>query len=184
MAKVNGNLLLEHVNGTIGDQFVLKRVRGGRTILCKKPTFREDRKFSDKQLAKQQAFREATAYAREMKREPIYLAMAEGTAKTGYNVAVGDWFNPPRILEIDLSRWKGAQADLIRMRVQDDVKVVQVRVEIKDNTGAVLEAGQARETSALWWEYPVSQPLAGKLTVTISACDLPGNVAQASEAIS
>lgn len=174
MAKVNGNIFLERVNGTVGDQMVLKRVRGGRTILCKKPTFREDRQFSEKQLAKQQLFREATAYSSEMKQEPIYLAMAKGTERTGYNVAVADWLNPPQILEIDLSRWNGAAQDLIRMRVQDDVKAAQVRLEIVNAEGVILEAGHSTEAGALWWQYAVTQPFAGELTVTVSASDLPG----------
>jgi hypothetical protein len=181
MAKVNGNIIIDRVSGTIGDQLVLKRVRGGRTILCKKPTFREDRQFSEAQLARQQAFREASAYARKMKREPLYLALAQGTAQTGYNLALGDWLNPPQVLEIDLGGWRGAAQDLIRMRVQDDVMVAQVRVEITDEAGTVLEAGGGTEAGALWWEYTVAQSLTGELTVTVFASDLPGHVTQASE---
>ena len=109
MAKVNGNIFMEHLSGMIGDQLVLKRARGGGTIISKKPTFRPDRAFSTAQLAQQQAFREATAYGRAMKREPIYLAKANGSAQTGYNVAVADWFNRPEILEIDLSGWTARQ---------------------------------------------------------------------------
>jgi hypothetical protein len=180
MAKNNGNMLIDRISGTVGDQIVLKRIRGGRTILSKKPTFREDRKFSDEQLASQQAFREASAYGRKMKREPVYLAIAEGTTRTGYNVAMGDWLNPPHILEIDLGGWRGAAGEQIRMRVQDDVKVAQVRVEIRDGTGTVLEGGQATDAGALWWEYPLTQALSGALSVTIFASDLPGHMTQAS----
>jgi hypothetical protein len=181
MAKIKGNLLLEGVSGKIGNQLVLKRVRGGGTILAKKPTFGADRNFSAKQLASQQAFREAAAYGTEMKQEPLYLALAAGTAKTGYNIAMGDWLNPPQILEIDLGGWGGAAQDLIRMRVQDDVMVTGVRVEISDETGAILESGPATEAGALWWEYRVGQPLSGELRVTVSASDLPGHVTQMSQ---
>ena len=62
------------------------------------------------------------------------------------------------------------------MCVQDNVKVAQVRVEITDEAGTVLEAGGVTEAGALWWEYQVIQPLAGELTVTISASDLPGSL--------
>ena len=88
MAKVNGNIFMEHLSGMIGGQLVLKRARGGGTIISKKPTFRPDRVFSAAQLAQQQAFREATAYGKAMKREPIYLARANDSAQTGYNRAV------------------------------------------------------------------------------------------------
>jgi len=181
MAKVKGNLFLERVRGKVGDQMVLKRVRGGGTILCKKPTYSNDRTFSERQQARQQMFREATAYASKMKHEPVYLATAKGTARTGYNVAMADWLNPPRILEMDLSRWNGLAGDPIRMRVQDDVRVVGVRVEIADEAGTVLEAGEAEDAGALWWEYRVDQPMSGELLVTVYASDLPGHVTQASE---
>jgi hypothetical protein len=181
MAKVNGNLFMDRMSGSVGDQMIIRRIRGGRTIICAKPTFGPDRTFSEAQLSRQQAFREASAYAKEHKRDPIYLSIAEGTARTGYNVALGDCLTPPRILEIDMNGWHGGAMEPIRVRAQDDVKVVQVRVEIADETGTILEAGQAADAGALWWAYPVTQPLRGALTVTVTACDLPGNTAQASE---
>lgn len=180
MAKVNDNLLLEGLSGKVGDKLVLKRIRGGRTILCKKPTFGPDRKFSNGQLDRQQAFREATDYAGKMKRDPVYLAAAEGTTRTGYNVAMSDWLNPPQVLKIDLSCWNGVAGDLIRVRVQDDFRVAGVRVEIRSETGTVLEAGAATEAGASWWEYRTNQPLAGALIVTVFASDMPGHVTQVS----
>jgi hypothetical protein len=176
MAKVNGNIFMAHLSGMIGDQLVIKRARGGRTINSKKPTFRSDRVFSAAQLAQQQAFREATAYARAMKREPIYLAKANDSAQTGYNVAVADWFNRPEILEIDLSGWTTEGGGVIRVRAQEDVKVQQVKVVISEENGALLEEGLASETGALWWEYQTAQPAAQNLRVTTAAMDLPGHV--------
>ena len=181
MAKVKGNLFIDRLSGTVGDQMIIRRIRGGRTIICAKPTFGPDRTFSEAQLSRQQAFREASAYAKEHKRDPIYLSIAEGTARTGYNVALGDWLTRPRILEIDLNGWHGGAIEPIRARAQDDVKVVQVRVEIADETGTILEAGQAEDAGAWWWAYTVTQPLSGALTVTVTASDLPGHVTQASE---
>lgn len=181
MAKVKGNLFIDRLSGTVGDQMIIRRIRGGRTIICAKPTFGPDRTFSEAQLSRQQAFREASAYAKEHKRDSIYLAIAEGTARTGYNVALGDWLTPPRILEIDLNGWHGGAMEPIRVRAQDDVKVVQVRIEIAGETGTILEAGQAADAGALWWEYRAAQPLSSELTVTVTASDLPGHITQASE---
>jgi hypothetical protein len=181
MAKVDGNIFMEHLSGVIGGQLVIKRARGGGTTISKKPTFRPDRVFSAAQLAQQQAFREATAYGKAMKREPIYLARANGSAQTGYNVAVADWFNRPEILEIDLSGWTDSGGGVIRVRAQDDVKVQLVRVAINDESGALLEEGQASEAGALWWEYQAAQPAAEDLRVTVAAMDLPGHVAERSE---
>jgi len=181
MAKVNGNIFMEHLSGMIGDQLVLRRTRGGGTIICKKPTFNPDRTFSDAQLAQQRAFQEATAYGKAMKREPIYLAKANGSAKTGYNVAVADWFHRPEILEIDLSGWRGESGGVIRVKAQDDVKVQHVKVTIHDENGALLEAGQASEAGALWWVYQATQPATEDLRVTVAAMDLPGHVTEQTE---
>lgn len=181
MVKVKKNIVMEGMSGALGDQLILKWVRGGRTILCVKPTFDPDRQYSEAQLAHQQRFREASAYGRQHKRDPLYLALAKDTAQTGYNVALGDWLNPPQILEIDLRNWHGASDEPIRMCVQDDVQVVRVRVEITDEAGGMLEAGQATEAGALWWEYRAGQPFSGTLVVMVYASDLPGHVTQASE---
>ena len=181
MAKVDGNIFMEHLSGVIGDQLVIKRARGGGTIISKKRTFPPERAFSAAQLAQQQAFREATAYGKLMKREPIYLAKANGSGQTGYNVAVADWLHRPEILEIDLSGWTNGSGGVIRVRAQDDVRVQLVRVAISDGSDALLEEGQASEASALWWEYHTTQPAAQDLRVTAIAMDLPGHVAERTE---
>jgi hypothetical protein len=181
MAKLEGNILTDRFHGKLGDQLVLRRGKDGSTIMSMKPKRNPNRTDSEAQLAQQQAFREAIAYATEKKHEPIYIAKAKGTALTPANVAMADYMHPPQILEIDLNGWNGAAGDLIRMRVQDDVKVDQVTVAISDGTDVVQETGQAVQGVALWWEYPVQQAFSGGLTVTVSASDLPGHVTTASE---
>jgi hypothetical protein len=176
MAKVNGNLFMDRLSGSLGDQFIAKRGRGGRTIICKKPTFREDRKFSPAQLARQQAFREAAAYARTQKLNPLYLEKARGTGKCSYNVAIGDYLHPPEILEIDLSGWVNGDGGTIRVRAQDDVRVEGVKVTVSDETGALLEEGQAQDMGALWWEYSTGQAAVNNMRVTAAVRDLPGHV--------
>jgi hypothetical protein len=49
MAKVKKNIVMNRLSGTLGDQVVLKRDKAARTILSVKPTFPEDREFSDAQ---------------------------------------------------------------------------------------------------------------------------------------
>jgi hypothetical protein len=181
MAKVNGNLFMQRLSGTVGDQMIIKTVRGGRTIISMKPTFNGERVFTEAQLAQQQAFREATAYGKMMKGEEIYITKANGSAKTPYNVAVADWFNRPQILEVDLSGWTNGNGGIIRVRAQDDVKVEQVKVMLTDESGALVEEGQVQEVGALWWEYSTSQAAGGNLQVSVSARDLPGHVAEWNE---
>ncbi len=182
MARVYQNIIMQGVKGTLGDQLIFKKDKAGRTIISVMPTFDEDRTFSLAQQVQHQAFREATAYAKDQKDNPIYLAKAEGTPMNAYNVAVADWFNRPQILEVDLTAWHGAAGEAIRMRVQDDVLVAGVTVTISDGDESVLESGQATERSALWWEYAPTGDFSGQqVTLTIAARDLPGHVTEYSQ---
>jgi hypothetical protein len=80
MAKVNGNIFMDRLTGMVGDQMIIKQVRGGRTIISKKAQFNDKREFTPAQLAQHQAFREAAAYGKMMKGEEIYISKANGGA--------------------------------------------------------------------------------------------------------
>jgi hypothetical protein len=177
MPKVKNNIFLNGLIGMLGKQFVIKRMKGGATIVTNRPTFSQYRKFSEKQKAHQQKFQEATAYGKVMKRHPVYLALAEGTPKTGYNIAVADWWHPPEILEVDLGGWRDGSGGAIRVKAQDDVRVVSVSVTIETASGKCLEMGEAQESGALWWEYHPAQPPAEGLQVTVIARDMPRRAA-------
>ncbi len=181
MARVRENIVMQGLSGTLGNQLIIKTDKGGRTIISAKPSFDSNREFSPAQLAQQQAFREAAAYGKMMKGEEIYITKANGGAKNPYNIAVGDWFNRPEILEIDLSGWVNGDGGTIRVRAQDDVRVDEVKVTISDETGTFLEEGEADEVGALWWEYSTAQAAANNMRVTVSANDLPGHVTERTE---
>ena len=181
MAKVDGNIFMDRLSGMIGDQIIIKKVRGGQTIISKKASFNGKREFTPAQLAQQQAFREATAYGKMMQGEEIYITKADGGAMSPYNIAVADWFNRPEILEIDLSAWSGEAGQVLRIRAQDDVQVKRVSVVIADETDNVLEQGQAVEVGALWWEYTTTATASGNARVIVRALDLPGRAAERSE---
>ena len=59
MAKVRSNIIVDGIGGMLGNQLVFKQDKAGRTIVSVKPTFDENRTFSDAQQAQQEAFREA-----------------------------------------------------------------------------------------------------------------------------
>ena len=145
MAKVRNNVMVRGVSGSFGDQMILKIDKAGRTIMSNKPEFNENRVFTEAQQNHQEAFREASAYARSAKGNEKYAALAHGTPMSSYNVAMADWFHTPEILEIDVSAWHGTAGQVIRVKATDDVQVTQVNVVISDGTGAVLEQGQAVE---------------------------------------
>ena len=163
MAKV---ILVQGLSGKLGDQVVFRHLRDGRTIVCTKPDF-SNRKLSKSQKAHHKRFREAAAYARSASRtNPIYAQLAEGTMKNAYNVALGDWFNPPVIQTVE------RRGKTLRIQVTDDVMVVGVQVLVLDENGKTLETGEAVRGKGDWWEYvPTAQG-----TVVVEARDLAGNV--------
>lgn len=100
---------------------VLKHARGGQTILCRKPTFSDQRVFSPAQREHQARFREASAYAKQAaQRVPIYAEKAKKTGQPAYNVALADFMHPPEILGIDLSGYTGKAGEVIRIQARDD----------------------------------------------------------------
>ncbi|MBN1428825.1 MAG: hypothetical protein JXB07_10605 [Anaerolineae bacterium] len=179
MAKVRKNIVISGSSGALGDQLVLKRDKAGRTILSAKPTFPEDREFTQAQKDQMAAFREATLYAKSAARtEAIYAEKAKDTPRSGFNVAMADWFHAPEIGEIDLSGWTGQAGERIRVKALDDVKVERVTVLIADAEDVIIEQGAAEQVDGLWWVYTTTQAAAGRPKVIALAQDLPGNIAR------
>lgn len=112
-----------------------------------------NRDFNATQLAHQEAFREAIAYAKTAKDQAVYITRAQGTTLSAFNVAVADWFNKPEILEIDARGWTGDINQSIRVKAQDDIRVTKVHVVIRDENDAILEQGEAVQSDGLWWTY-------------------------------
>lgn len=178
MAKVQKNIVINGLSGMLGDQLVIKRDRAGRTIVGVKPTFPQNREFSDRQKEQIDKFREAVTYAKDVKSEAVYGEKAKDTPKSAFNVAIADWFHEPEVDEIDMSGWTGQAGQSIRIKALDDVKVERVTVLITDVENVLLEQGAAVQENGLWWVYTTSQAAAGHAKVIAIAQDLPGHVAQ------
>lgn len=180
MAKVRDNLVTEGLSGKLGRRLVFRKGRNGKTILATRPAYSEDREFNDAQLAQQEAFKQAIAYAKVAKDQPLYVHLAKGADATAYNLAVADWFGQPQILEMDGSGWKGQIGQTIRIKAQDDTHVKSVQVIIQTPNGSTqFEQGQAQpsETDGLLWVYTSTSvvPLDSPVHVVAIAKDLPGN---------
>ena len=176
MAKVRNNIFVRGLSGSVGDQFVVKQNKNGRTIISNSPTFKENREFTEAQREQQERFREAVEYAKEAKAQQIYIDKSTVEARTPYNVAMADFFHAPEILELDVTAWNGAVGQVIRIKVMDDVKVTQVNVVITDGTGAVLEQGAAVQSDNRWWNYTTTATAQDNPRVIVTARDLPGNI--------
>ena len=166
MARIRTNVIVEGLSGKLGNQLVFRHLRDGRTIVCAKPDFSRS-VLSKDQKAHHERFRAAAAYAREASiSQPIYAKLAAGTMKNAYNLALGDWFHPPVIHNIQKQEGK------ILVQASDDVCVASLCVRIVDEAGSVLEQGDAVQLEGDLWEY---QP-AAEGRVMAEARDLAGNV--------
>ena len=182
MAKVHNNIFVRGLTGAVGDQFVIRKARSGRTIIANKPMFDDDREYTDAQKTQQQKFRKATTYARTAQHQPLYQEKVVGTSLSAYNLAVADYFIKPLILDIDISRWTGAAGQPIVIRAQDNVLVASVRLVIRENgeTYDAIDGGEAErsELDGLSWIFTTTVPITKTpgMQLDAYAYDLPGNL--------
>ena len=168
MAKITTNPTIEAMRGSLGKDLYFRTTKDGRVIISKKPDF-SNRQFSEAQLNAQNRTKQAADYATVAYQEnPVYAQKAEGTAKNAYNVAVGDWHNPPEIYRIDYRR------GIIKVYAEDDVMVTRVRVSVLDEAGQTLEQGEAKPVTNVVWEYQTAH----RGQIRVEAWDLPGNTAR------
>lgn len=180
MAKVRNNIFVRGLSGNLGNQFVVRTSKNGRTTVAAKTDFEYEREYSEAQLEHRQDFREAILYAQTAQVEEIYRLKANGSGRSPYNMAIADWFHAPEVKGVDLSGWRGMAGDLVRVQAYDDIKVKHVIVRFSDEVGALLEEGSATYVGAQWWEYTTVGSYTGAITVTATAVDLPGNMAEMS----
>jgi len=177
MAKVENNIFVRGLSGAVGDQFVIRRTRSGKTIIANKPHFVEDRVFSPAQRTHQDSFREASSYAKRA--QDVYIQKAKETDSIAYNLAISEWFGRPQILEIDVKGWTGTPGQSIRVKARDNFKVARVTVAIRAAEGKTLEAGEAVPSAggSPWWTYTTQARVTLTATPTVAgtAQDLPGN---------
>ncbi|HSL28075.1 MAG TPA: hypothetical protein VK900_02650 [Anaerolineales bacterium] len=174
MAKVFNNIFVRGLRGAVGDQFVIRRTRSGKTIVANMPVFDENRVFTEAQLAHQSAFQQASAYAKASKKNPLYMERAKARNSTSYNMAIADWFGKPAILGID-------PGQVIQVRAQDDTRVTRVQVTLHEN-GTLLEQGDALQYDDLTWIYTPAMDLSSRpgLQVEAKAFDTARNTASMS----
>lgn len=177
MAKVQKNIVISGLSGSLGDQLVIQMGKGGQTIIRTMPR-PSNQPPSAAQSEARQRFQAATAYAKQAQETPIYGEKAAGTPQTSYNVAVADWFHPPEVAEVDLAAWTGGLGETLRALVRDDAQVKSVHFVIAQEDGTLVEEGAGVPAEGLWWEYvtTVDHP-GGAATVLVTAQDLPGHEA-------
>ena len=180
MARTFNNIFVRGLTGTVGDQFVIRRTRDGKTIISNIPHFRENREFTEQQKEHQEAFRNAIMYAKSAKDQSTYQEQAKLTGKSAYNLAVKDWFGMPEVLEIDTSEWTGKAGETIHVKAQDNIQVAGVNLKIDNGNGTTFEQGMAVKGENLWWRYTTKTDvsLASAPRIVATARDLPGHTSE------
>ena len=124
-------------------------------------------------------FQDALAYAEEAQHQPEYIQAAQASGRTPLEVAATDFFQPPEIICIDLSRYNGKKGEIIEVTAYDAVKVQQVGLLVLDEQRKLLEMGHARHIDGNLWRYEARKNLqVASVVVVADAVDLPGHVAE------
>lgn len=180
MAKAKLNPLLQEVRGQVGD-LVFRKTESG-LLLTRKPDM-EGRLATEKQLAAQERFRQATVYGKMAMADPVTKALYDTQAHAQgvpvFSLTIADFYHAPSVDEIDLSAYAGKVGDPIGVRAHDDFAVVAVTVDIVRENGQAVENGNAVETppDSGHWVYTTTQsvPTGTAVRVSVTAQDRPGH---------
>ena len=173
MANVYRNI---SIHG-LGD--LVCKTRSGQDLNAGRRRYNDIPEYTGTELSHQDAVRKATTYASFASRHELYLDRAVETGAAPYSIALLDYLEAPRVLQIDVDAWTGEIGQTIRVKARDSVGVAAVSLVIRDAQGNLLETGDAVQAGAgsPWWHYmtrariPVT-PFPG---VEAIARDLPGN---------
>jgi hypothetical protein len=170
MALVKGNLLLEHVRGSLGDEITIYE-RNGRIIIAKKrgPS---DKKPTEKQLEARYKMKVAAAYAIEILKDPeikAYYKSKAGPGQNAYNMAVKDAYHSPEVQGIRF------EETMVVVTAKDEFRVAEVEVKVYDAADTMVERGKAvlGRNGVDWYYKAAYLPAGGKVIVAV--VDLPGN---------
>jgi hypothetical protein len=185
MSDVELNPTVDGYRGSIG-RLVFKKYKG-RTIVGKKPVRTKEQ--SQAELARQENFREAVAYAKSVIANPVasefYKPIAFQRDISVYNCALGDFLKVPTIKPLDLDSYKGRIGDVIKIRAVDDTGFADLNVEIVAQDGAPIESGPAVEEGERSgkWIYTATKAVAlgSEIFIEVKGCDHAGNKAQITE---
>jgi hypothetical protein len=156
MAIIDNNSIMKGAQGTFGREVVFRQ-RNGKTVMCKLPKPYPPKTAT--QVANQERFAKANAFAKEAIADPVRKAQYQKRAQNGqsaYNVAFSDAFHGAEISEVNVSD------KTVTVKMKNDHSVKEVLV---DGEPAVFN--KKKEV----WEYPVK-----KKARRVEAYDLMGNV--------
>ena len=134
-------------------------------------------------LARRQRFQQAAFYGRAIQQDPAvkaaYETALDANTTSAYTVAVADYLNAPDIRQVDFSAYRGQVGDLILIQATDDFALAEVRVNIQNPDGTLVEEGAATaDPDGFTFRYTTTAAnasLAGD-KITVTATDRPDNL--------
>jgi hypothetical protein len=168
MARARLDKIIKAIRGKVGG-LIFRLMPDGSIVVSSAPRSRKGKGTPAQKEYWNDIFPDRVQWAKwAYKHYPIYEELAATKPMVNaYNLAISDISHPPvihRVLRED---------GRILVNAADEIMVSHVRVQIRDEQGRLLEAGEAQQTQKDWWEY--TPTAAGR--VSASAWDLPGNKA-------
>ncbi len=140
------------------------------------------RVWSERQREHLSRFEQAKAYARTVMADPAlhakYAAKAARSHGLGvWQLAIADFFHPPRILSVMPDPNCGEQGSRVVIRAVDDFQVAGAEVTIGSDTGLLEQGAAAVDPATGSWVYTLAGdlPRGVDIRITVTVADLPGN---------
>jgi hypothetical protein len=183
MSSSRTNGLTKDYSGKFGDQYVLRR-KNGKSLMTKLPEKRTGEP-TEGQKAVTNRFLAGAEFAKRILRNPEiraeYAARSKGKMSP-HTMAMADFLNPPAVIAIGVTEYRGNAGDTIRVLAVDNFKVVRVTANIMAGDATILEFGDCiQQEDGAAWIYTVTGehlPLAGQQVKAV-AYDIPGNPGEA-----
>jgi hypothetical protein len=177
MSKVRYNGVADALQGRMG--VVVFRRMLGRLYASNRPN-ESSKPPSATQLAHRDTFAKAAGDARDALRNPetraVYERIALARQSTPFGVAMSDIFNPPEVLEVDLTGFTYVAGGRIKVRARDDAEVKSVDVAVRRADGTVIEQGGAEADGSYWYYTSTSTvPDGTPLMIEAKATDWASN---------
>ncbi|MBO9659182.1 MAG: hypothetical protein J7527_10195, partial [Chitinophagaceae bacterium] len=136
------------------------------------------------QIEIRQKFKKAAHFAKLSMGMPDRYALYEAKTVPGvtpYNLALGNYFAKPEIVEIINTSYSGAAGGQIDILAEDKITVHSLTVSIYTVQNTFVESGPAIKTSEGFWHYTTTgfSPQLEGSRVVVTASNLPGNEATA-----
>jgi hypothetical protein len=181
MPKVTFHKFVQNISGTFDGLTFYEA--DGQNLVRQHSSIRPER--SERQQANSSRFVSAGRYASAATADPaaraVYKAACRGH-QNPRNLAIRDFLSPPVIEALDLNGYAGRAGDPVRIKAIDDFEVLEMRLEIRDPEGAVIEEGLAEPVTydKREWVYRARTDVSNGRNVSLKAIakDRPGNTTE------